>query len=527
MKVETEFKRPPRMIVTGEFSAGKTRFINGLIGRSVLPSNVTSTSLPPVWLIYGDDVSFRIDLDGNVHEVESFAEVDVHDTLVYVNAVPAEILRHVDIIDTPGNSDPNIPATCWERMVGHADMMVWCTGATQAWRQSEKATVRDLPEDLRAQGLLLITQADRIPEERQREKLKRRVARDAAQFLPEIRMASLIDDAEVAKLRDEIIAMAEATKTHPGAMLEAIENVRATALDAAEPLAMLDEDFETEPGDEDSLEDVDLLSLKAQPDDADNGDAASQNASAAEADGDADAEVVEAKADVKVGAKSKSKSRSKSKSKTKIAAEDEQADAAQDDAADKESADDEGDLDIEALAQELMTALEEDGDADDDVAAQDDAKAAADAEVDAAEEADATVATVGGSSDEADSGVPKVGLELLEAVTKRSGGRRSNRRRGPALALADADVTDAADTNSGETPTSRMIWDALEAAYDGDDEARIDAFIACIDQLFMPKDGDDEAGELVARMKDAAEALVTSEDDHEGDIAPLTSSAGS
>ena len=146
--------RLPRVIVTGEFSAGKTKLINGLVGQQVLPSNVTSTSLPPVWLMYGDDVSFRVDLDGKVHQVAGIGEVSVHDTLVYVTAIESETLRHMDIIDTPGNSDPNIPPICWERMVGHADMMIWCTGATQAWRQSEKSTVRDLPEEIRSQGML-------------------------------------------------------------------------------------------------------------------------------------------------------------------------------------------------------------------------------------------------------------------------------------------------------------------------------------------------------------------------------------
>ena len=226
-------QRLPRMIVTGEFSAGKTKLINGLVGQQVLPSNVTSTSLPPVWLIYGKDVSFRVDLDGNVQEVSGIGEVSVHDTLVYVTAVESDILRHMDIIDTPGNSDPNIPSVCWERMVGHADMMIWCTGATQAWRQSEKSTVRDLPEDLRQQGMLLITQADRIAEERQQQKLKRRVTRDASQFLPEIHMASLIDEDQVDELRANVITLADAAQGRPGDLLYAVEAARGRAASAA------------------------------------------------------------------------------------------------------------------------------------------------------------------------------------------------------------------------------------------------------------------------------------------------------
>ena len=39
--------RKPRILVAGEFSAGKSTIINRLLGFELLPENVTSTSLPP------------------------------------------------------------------------------------------------------------------------------------------------------------------------------------------------------------------------------------------------------------------------------------------------------------------------------------------------------------------------------------------------------------------------------------------------------------------------------------------------
>ena len=45
--------RLPRILVAGEFSSGKTQLISGLLGEAVLPSNVISTALPPIWLVSG------------------------------------------------------------------------------------------------------------------------------------------------------------------------------------------------------------------------------------------------------------------------------------------------------------------------------------------------------------------------------------------------------------------------------------------------------------------------------------------
>ena len=50
-----------------------------------------------------------------------------------------EILNLCDIVDMPGISDPNMDADVWRNMLHLADSIIWCTPATQAWRQSEAA----------------------------------------------------------------------------------------------------------------------------------------------------------------------------------------------------------------------------------------------------------------------------------------------------------------------------------------------------------------------------------------------------
>ncbi|MEM1386635.1 MAG: dynamin family protein [Pseudomonadota bacterium] len=196
--------RKPRIMIAGEFSAGKTKLINGLIGHEVLPSNVTATSLPPIWLTSGQTGILSVGLNGEKAERSSLDDVDVEDTQFCVMALSAPILERFDIIDTPGNSDPNIDAESWERMLRYADLVVWCTNANQAWRQSEKSVWADMPSHLVGVGPLVITHADLLADEVTAERVVRRARREAGAYFASILMVSLLRDADIARVADAL-----------------------------------------------------------------------------------------------------------------------------------------------------------------------------------------------------------------------------------------------------------------------------------------------------------------------------------
>lgn len=200
----TGAKRKPRIMVAGEFSAGKSQLINGLLGKTLLPSNVTSTSLPPIWVIKGEGKGFRIDIKGRVHPFEGFENVEVEDTLFCLIHDDSPALEHFDLIDTPGNSDPNIPAECWERMLEFADTIVWCSNSVQAWRQSEKSVWKDIDGRLRKQAVMLMTHADRLQNDGSPEKVMRRVQRDASDFFAHFMMASLLNPNDLGRISNLI-----------------------------------------------------------------------------------------------------------------------------------------------------------------------------------------------------------------------------------------------------------------------------------------------------------------------------------
>ncbi|MEO9823207.1 MAG: dynamin family protein [Paracoccaceae bacterium] len=194
----SEQTRLPRVCLMGEFSAGKSTLSNLLIGAPALPVNVTATQLPPVWISHGTDAPYRAGLDGETTDVdlENLEDVNVEDTGHIRIFNEAKFLKMCDLIDMPGISDPNMAADVWQRMIHHADIVIWCSHATQAWRQSEAAVWSHMPKELHEKSILLLTRMDRILSERDRGRVVKRVQKEAGSMFREILPVSLIKAVE-------------------------------------------------------------------------------------------------------------------------------------------------------------------------------------------------------------------------------------------------------------------------------------------------------------------------------------------
>jgi len=187
-------KEKPCIALMGEFSAGKTTLANLLIGYEPLPVQVIATQLPPVRIVYGQGEPFKVDLDGEVSPVdlEALDRTSLKDTAYLQIFSHEDILQHCDLIDMPGISDPNMPAEVWERMIGEADGVLWCSPATQAWRQSEAAVWSMLPFELRDRSLLLLTRMDKLTSQEDRDRVMSRVRQETAGLFADVLPISLL-----------------------------------------------------------------------------------------------------------------------------------------------------------------------------------------------------------------------------------------------------------------------------------------------------------------------------------------------
>lgn len=187
--------RRPRIALMGEFSAGKSTLANLLLGEARSPVKVTATQLPPVWYVHGAGPMVRVDLDGEEHVLgpDGLAQVTPDETAHVRVPIEAEVLELCDIIDLPGISDPNMSADVWGRALDLADGVIWCTHATQAWRQSEHAVWEEVDPALHRRSLLLLTRIDKIASERDRTRIVARVSHEVEGLFRDVFPIALTD----------------------------------------------------------------------------------------------------------------------------------------------------------------------------------------------------------------------------------------------------------------------------------------------------------------------------------------------
>jgi len=173
-------QRKPRLALMGEFSAGKSTLSNLLIEQQPLPVRVTATRLPPVWMSHGSEEARVVGHDGHETQValEDIATIPLDQAALIRLKLPSEALELCDLIDMPGISDPNMSASIWQNLLPEVDAVIWCTHATQAWRQSEAAVWEQISDSLTGPSTLLVTHFDKLHNTRDRERVLRRLKKE-------------------------------------------------------------------------------------------------------------------------------------------------------------------------------------------------------------------------------------------------------------------------------------------------------------------------------------------------------------
>lgn len=116
------------LVVVGEFNAGKSAFINALLGRRVLEEGVTPTTTRIGVLRHGAEVARDVRGDG----LETLS-------------APVELLRLVAIVDTPGTNAVFRQHEALTRdYVPRADLVLFVTSAERPFTESERAFIESI-----------------------------------------------------------------------------------------------------------------------------------------------------------------------------------------------------------------------------------------------------------------------------------------------------------------------------------------------------------------------------------------------
>lgn len=118
------------IVVVGEFNAGKSAFINALLGERVLDEGVTPTTAQIHLVRYGDHASAETLASG-----------------VRVISAPVDFLHDIHIVDTPGtNAIIREHEQLTTDYVPRSDFVLFVTSADRPFTETERAFIADIRE---------------------------------------------------------------------------------------------------------------------------------------------------------------------------------------------------------------------------------------------------------------------------------------------------------------------------------------------------------------------------------------------
>ncbi|HET9992362.1 MAG TPA: dynamin family protein, partial [Kofleriaceae bacterium] len=150
--------QPLLVTVMGEFSSGKSTFVNAFIGADVAPTGITPTTATINVVRYGRERGGRIiGADGTVEalgweplmtHLRALSPDDVRAIDRVEILVPLPQLEKINIVDTPGlNSiQPEHEATA-RAFIAKADAVVWVFTAAQGGKASEKKALQSIRDE--------------------------------------------------------------------------------------------------------------------------------------------------------------------------------------------------------------------------------------------------------------------------------------------------------------------------------------------------------------------------------------------
>lgn len=164
-----DLDRPLLVAVMGEFSSGKSSFINAFLGSEVAPTGITPTTATVNVVQYGRDPGGRIlyhsgrarefDFPQLFRQLSSLDEAAARDIAQVELHLPREELGRVQLVDTPGfNALALAHAQTARDFIGRADAVLWVFSAGQAGKASERRALAEI----RRQGKCIVGVLNKI-----------------------------------------------------------------------------------------------------------------------------------------------------------------------------------------------------------------------------------------------------------------------------------------------------------------------------------------------------------------------------
>ncbi len=166
---------PMEVAITGQFSAGKSTFLNALLSRNILPTGITPVTSKVNFINYGEEYKLKITYHSGAQEfapIESIAdftdqrEHEMKDIKYLTLYAPMEILKDISFVDTPGlNSQSQSDTETTRKVLRDVGGIIWLTLIDNAGKLSEAEVLEEYMQHFKNKSLCVLNQKDKLTPE--------------------------------------------------------------------------------------------------------------------------------------------------------------------------------------------------------------------------------------------------------------------------------------------------------------------------------------------------------------------------
>lgn len=177
-ELKSDINSNPIIMIAGEFNAGKSTFINALLGEEILTSDITPATAVVTVLKYGAVKGITAHFKNGeckTYSIEKLATISsegehngafIRKTLYFLEiTLPSEILKKFTLVDTPGlNSTNALHTQATEMFMRRADLAIWLFSYLNVGSSTEINQINKL-KDYGLQTIGIINQIDHHDDE--------------------------------------------------------------------------------------------------------------------------------------------------------------------------------------------------------------------------------------------------------------------------------------------------------------------------------------------------------------------------
>ena len=167
-------KYPMEVAVVGQFSSGKSTFLNALLSRDVLPTGITPVTSKVNFLNYADEYKLKITFKSGAkefHGIDKLAKFTdqreaIEDIKYLTIYAPVPMLKEISFVDTPGlNSQSRSDTDTTSTVLRDVDGIIWLGLIDAVAKKSEIDILEKYIPNYANKSICLLNQKDRLSED--------------------------------------------------------------------------------------------------------------------------------------------------------------------------------------------------------------------------------------------------------------------------------------------------------------------------------------------------------------------------